>query len=161
MSLKKLGLAALLFLLFVSPVKADSATVSDISKQLICQCGCTLVLNSCTHAECMVGVPMNALIEQKLAQGQSEEQIIQSFVAQYGEVVLASPPKRGFNLTAWISPYGAIAAGGGLIYFLVKKWVKRGKRYQAKDVTKAGEEDEEYQRQLDKELKEFDERGFR
>lgn len=161
MSLKKLGLAALLFLLLVSPVKAESATVSDISKQLICQCGCTLLLSNCTHIECPVGVPMKALIEQKLDQGQSEEQIIQLFVAQYGEVVLASPPKRGFNLAAWVSPFAAIAAGGVAIYFALKKWVKRGKRYQTKDVTKSKEEDKEYQRQLEKDLKEFDEGGFR
>ncbi len=161
MSLKKLGLAALLFLLLVSPVKADSITVSDISKQLICQCGCTMILSNCTHDECMSRDTMTTLIEQKLAQGQSEEQIIQFFVAQYGEQVLASPPKRGFNLTAWVSPFAAIAAGGVAIYFALKKWVKRGKRYQTKAVTKAKEEDKEYQRQLDKELKEFDERGFR
>ncbi len=161
MSLKKLGLAALLFLLFVSPVKADSTTVSNISKQLVCQCGCTMLLSNCSHVECASRDTMTTLIGQKLAQGQSEEQIIQFFVAQYGEEVLASPPKRGFNLTAWVLPFAAIAAGGVAIYFALKKWVKRGKRYQAKDVTKAKGEDKEYQRQLKKELKEFDERGFR
>ncbi len=157
----KLGLILLLAILSLSPARAYAATVSDISKQFICQCGCTLVLNSCTHAECSVGVPMTALIKQKLAQGQSEEQIIQFFVAQYGEQVLASPPKRGFNLMAWVTPFAAILLGAGVIYIIIKKWVWQGRRSQASAVAEADEKDEEYQRRLEKELDEFTDRSFR
>jgi len=105
----KLGMAALLFVLvFVSPVRAASATVGDISKELICQCGCSMVLSNCTHVECASREAMIALIEQNLAQDRTEEQIIQLFIAQYGEQELAAPPKRGFNLTAWGLPFVAI-----------------------------------------------------
>ena len=156
----KLGMAALLFVLvFVSPVRAASATVGDISKELICQCGCSMVLSNCTHVECASREAMIALIEQNLAQGRTEEQIIQSFVAQYGEQVLASPPKRGFNLTAWVLPFVAILGGGGVVYIALRNWVRRGQRSQTD--TMAEEGDEEYQRQLKKELEEFTERGFR
>ena len=158
MRLSKLGITILLFLLFISPVRADSTAVNDIAEQLICQCGCGRVLNS--HV-CDTQEAMTALIEQNLAQGQSQEQIIQSFVAQYGEQVLASPPKRGFNLTVWILPFVAILGGGGIIYITLRVWVRRGKSRQTNAVTKAEEGDEEYQRQLDKELEEFNERGFR
>ena len=156
----KLGMAALLFVLvFVSPVRAASATVGDISKELICQCGCSMVLSNCTHVECASREAMIALIEQNLAQGRTEEQIIQSFVAQYGEQVLASPPKRGFNLTAWVLPFVAILGGGGVVYIALRNWVRRGQRSQTD--TMAEEGDEEYQRRLEKELDEFTERGFR
>ena len=156
----KLGMAALLFVLvFASPVRAASATVGDISKELICQCGCSMVLSNCTHVECASRETMIALIEQNLAQGRTEEQIIQSFVAQYGEQVLASPPKRGFNLTAWVLPFVAILGGGGVVYIALRNWVRRGQRSQTD--TMAEEGDEEYQRQLKKELEEFTERGFR
>ena len=162
MRLKKgLGIALLVVLLFASPARADSATVGDISKQLICQCGCTMVLSNCTHAECAVREAMVALIEQKLAQGQSEEQIIQFFVAQYGEQVLAAPPKRGFNLMAWVTPFVALLFGGGVIYIALKKWVRRGRLSQTYAMTEANEEDEKYQRQLKKELQEFTEGSFR
>ncbi len=158
---KKIGIILLLALLSASPVRADSATVSNISDQLICQCGCTLILSNCSHAECMSREAMTALIEQNLAQGQSEEQIIQSFVAQYGEQVLASPPKRGFNLVAWLLPFGAILAGGGIIYIAIKKWMWQGRHSQIGAMAEAEEGDEEYQRQLEDELEEFTERGFR
>jgi cytochrome c-type biogenesis protein CcmH len=161
MVLKTIGGVLLIVLLAASPVKADSATVSDISKQLICQCGCTLVLNSCTHAECGVGVPMTALINEKLAQGQSGPQIIQSFVDQYGEQVLASPPKKGFNLVVWILPFAAILTGGGVVYIVLKKWVWQGRQPPSISGAEEENEDEEYQEQLEKELEEFSEVGFR
>ena len=156
MVLKKLSIT---LLLFASPVMADSVTVSDISKQLMCQCpDCTMVLSDCV---CGFQAAMVAEIEQKLAQGQSEEEIIQSFVAQYGEQVLASPPKWGFNLVAWVLPFAAILAGGGIIYIALKKWVWQGRQSPTTATTEADEKDEEYQRRLEKELKEFTTRGFR
>ena len=161
---KKFGVIFLILtilLLSPSPARADSPTVSDISKELICQCGCGMVLADCSHAECASREEMTTLIEQKLAQGQSAEQIIQSFVNQYGEQVLASPPKRGFNLVAWVLPFAAILGGGGVIYFALEAWVRRGSGHQTDTVTEAEEGDEEYQRRLEKELAEFTERGFR
>ena len=157
MKLSRFGVILLLFLLFASPVRADSPTVNDISKELICQCGCDRVLDS--HV-CDTQEAMTALIEQKIAEGQTREQIIQFFVAQYGEEVLASPPKRGFNLTAWILPFAVILGGGGIIYIALKKWVRRGRQSQA-SVEVEEEEDEKYRRQLEKELEEFTEEGFR
>ncbi len=163
MGLKGKLIVILLFivLLSASPVRANGATVSDISKQLICQCGCGMVLADCSHAECTSRDTMTALIEQKLAQGQSEEEIIQSFVAQYGEQVLAAPPKRGFNLVAWGLPFVAILGGAGVIFIALKKWVRRGKIGQTTATPEAEEEDEKYQQRLTKELEEFRERGFR
>ncbi len=161
MVVRKLGIIFLFFLLFASPVRAESATVSDISDQLICQCGCTLVLANCTHSECMSRDTMTTLIEQKLSQGQSEAQIIQSFVEQYGEQVLASPPKRGFNLTAWILPFAAILGGGGIIYMAVRKWVWQGRQSATTAEVEVEESDEEYRRQLEEELEEFTGGSFR
>ena len=141
-----------LVLLPVTPVLAQEATVSDIAKQLVCpNCGST----ACAGRDAF-WIP---LIEQKLAQGLSEEQIIQSFVAQYGEWVLASPPKRGFNLVVWLLPFAAILGGGVVIYLAVKAWVRRGR--QLPSITGAEEEDEEYRKRLEKELEEFSEGGFR
>ncbi len=157
----KLSFILLMAILSLSPARANAQTVSDISKQFICQCGCNMVLLNCSHDECMVRDTMTTLIGQKLAQGQSEEQIIQLFVAQYGEQVLASPPKRGFNLMAWITPFAAILVGGGAIYIALKKWVKRGGHYQTEAVAGVEEEDEEYQHRLEEELEDFAERGFR
>ncbi|MDP2729459.1 MAG: cytochrome c-type biogenesis protein CcmH [Dehalococcoidales bacterium] len=156
------GAILLFMILSASPVMANSVTVSDIDNELICQCGCTAVLSNCTHGECMVRDSMTTVIKQKIDDGQSKEQIVQFFVAQYGEQVLASPPKQGFNLVAWLLPFAAILAGGGVIYFAIRKWVGQGQADQAKITTEVEEgEEEEYRYRLEMELKAFEERGFR
>jgi cytochrome c-type biogenesis protein CcmH len=102
---------------------------------------------------------MTTLIGQKLDQGQSEQQIIQFFVAEYGEQVLSAPSKSGFNLAAWITPFVVILVGGVVVYIALTKWARRGRYSPVSTVAEAGDED--YKRQLDKELEEYTERGFR
>lgn len=155
------GLGLLLSLVFFAATPLAAApTVDDVAQKLICQCGCTAVLNNCTHAECGSRETMLGIIKQKIAEGQSTDQIVQSFVSQYGEKVLSEPPKQGFNLTAWLFPFVALAAGAVIIYVAVKKWLRR--RESAVSAAPESEEtDEAYQRRLEQELKEFPERGFR
>jgi cytochrome c-type biogenesis protein CcmH len=65
------------------------------------------------------------LIRQKLAQGESKEQILQYFVDISGEGILAAPPKRGFALTAWLLPLFVVVNGAGLIVVLTRRWAQR------------------------------------
>ena len=154
-----LGIIIYLTVLSVSPVMADSATVSDVSGELVCQCGCTMILSNCSHAECGSRDTMTTLIGQKLSQGEPPDEIIQYFVARYGEQVLASPPKQGFNLTAWLLPLAALLVGTGVIYAALKQWLWRGHSSQATPMSP--EANQEYQERLDKELADFSEGAFR
>ncbi len=157
---KKLGIALVVALLSLFPARASAATVGDVSQELMCQCGCGLVLANCTHTDCSAGGAMTALIEQRLAQGESEEEILAFFVAQYGEQVLATLPKSGFNLMAWLLPLVGLLFGGGVVYFVLKRGLGRG-RQPPVGISAAAEEDDKYRGQLEKELEEFDEGGFR
>ncbi len=75
-----------------TPASADPALVRDTSKELMCTCGdCELVLSNC---DCPRANELTALIEKKLSQGQSKEQIIQYYVVQYGKQVLPTPANR-------------------------------------------------------------------
>src|SRR5215468_2949696 len=65
------------------------------------------------------------LIRQKLAQGESKEQILQYFVDIGGEAILAAPPKKGFALTAWLLPVFVVVNGAVLIIALTRRWAKR------------------------------------
>ncbi len=158
---RKFGVILLIVLLSFPSARASAVAVSDISKQLICQCGCTLVLLNCSHVECGSREPITTVIAEKTAQGQSVEQIKQFFVTQYGEQVLASPPKRGFNLTAWIAPFAAIILGGGVIYAALRTWVGRSRSSVVSAVVESKQENGEYWRRLEQELEEFNGRGFR
>ncbi|MBI4188788.1 MAG: cytochrome c-type biogenesis protein CcmH, partial [Chloroflexi bacterium] len=148
----KLGIWLLVVLLSFYPARVFAATVNDVAKQLVCQCGCTMLVSDC---DCETKVEMTSLIQQQVDQGKSEEQIFQFFVSKYGEKVLAAPTKQGFNLMAWIAPFAAILLGGGVIYFVLKKWVKQGQRSQTRAKPATGEKLKKYQNQLEKDLKEF------
>jgi len=158
---KRFGIVLLVALAALFPIRADAATLSDVSEQLVCQCGCTQILNSCNHISCLVRDVMNAAISQQLSEGQSEGQIMQFFVDRYGEQVLAALPKRGFNLVAWLLPFAALLAGGGVSYFAIRKWVRRDGQPPGSVNAETTVEDDEYQRQLEKELEEFVGSGFR
>ena len=160
-----LGVVFILAALLAAPVSAaGSVSVSSIGEKLVCQCGCNQTVAACPDDPCSFADPARATIAQKLAQGESEEQIIRYFVAQYGEQVLVTPTKSGFNLVAWILPFAVIIAGGGIIYLSLKKWVWQGNVIQT-NTEAMPEEDEEddakYRRRLERELKNFSEKGFR
>ncbi len=106
---------------------------------------------------------MRALIREKLEQGQSKGEILQFFVERYGEAILAAPAKSGFSLIAWLAPITVIIAGGIAIWLAIRKWVKGGKESFPEPVTllPGSTYDEEYRRQLEKELKVFDKKGYR
>ncbi len=52
---------------------------------------------------------MKAFIRARIAAGDSAEQIKAQLVDQFGPAVLAEPPKRGFDLLAWLLPLAALA----------------------------------------------------
>ncbi len=63
-------------------------------------------------------------VDTHIAKGETDEQIIQSFVAQYGAIVYVEPPKHGFGLVAWIMPFAYTILGLGLVVFVLRKWRK-------------------------------------
>ncbi|MEK7221199.1 MAG: cytochrome c-type biogenesis protein [candidate division NC10 bacterium] len=68
---------------------------------------------------------MRNLVRELLQQGKSREEIQAYFVSRYGEFVLLSPPKRGFNLLVWGLPFVAILAGAWGVYLVARRWTER------------------------------------
>ncbi len=97
------------------------------------------------------------MIGQKIDQGETKDQIIEYFVAQYGEGILAAPTKKGFNLTAWMAPFVVMALAAGIIYVVTVKWVLRG-RIREEEIKKTHQEEAErkYADKLKKELDKFE-----
>ncbi|MBI2856124.1 MAG: cytochrome c-type biogenesis protein CcmH [Chloroflexi bacterium] len=62
---------------------------------------------------------MRAMVREKLAQGESREDILQFFADRYGPGVLAEPPKHGFNLLVWVIPPVLLALGSGILAMAV------------------------------------------
>lgn len=65
---------------------------------------------------------MRDLIHQKLAAGESEQQVIQEFHQRYGDTILESPPLQGFTLLIWLGPIVMLLAGLALLRSVARAW---------------------------------------
>ena len=67
-----------------------------------------------------VASAMRRVIRDQLLAGATDDAIVTALVSAYGEGVLASPPVRGFSLTAWLVPPIAILLGAIAVVFAVR-----------------------------------------
>ena len=58
---------------------------------------------------------MMALIDQRIAEGLSDEQILDELLASYSGALLLDPPVGGSTLWVWLAPIGAFAVGLAMI----------------------------------------------
>jgi len=120
------GLGLALVMLF-SPVgfAQSSARAKEIGGKLLCVCGCGQILTACNHVGCTYSHAMLKELDERVARGESDSLILQSFVQEYGPTVLAEPPARGFNWAAWIMPVLAPLVALFLVWQLVRRWRAR------------------------------------
>jgi cytochrome c-type biogenesis protein CcmH len=99
----------------------NSAEIQAIEKRLACNCGCTLDVFTCrtTDFSCTYSPKLHREVLALRARGETAQQILDSFVAKYGEKALMAPEPHGFNLAGYLLPGSAIAlAGAGLLWFI-------------------------------------------
>lgn len=137
-------------LLFILPsVMPAETTVSSVEKNLMCTCSCTMALYTC---ECGTSEEMRSDVQEMIDKGMDKDQILASYVGQYGEKILSAPTKEGFNLAAWITPFLAIVVFGGVLYKVLHRWSKKqNQTLPTEDINP------EYDRRLKQELEQFEE----
>ncbi len=115
-----LVLACMLCAAITTPALAAQATWSetDLESQLMCPV-CHTLLDNSQSAEAN---RIREVIHQKHQQGWSEARTRDYLVAQYGEEVLAAPPKHGFDLLAWLVPAAVLLGGAALAVLLARAW---------------------------------------
>lgn len=64
---------------------------------------------------------VRAEVRARLAGGASESEILDAFVARYGERILAAPRTHGFSLLAYLLPVIALAVGGGVVLLTLRR----------------------------------------
>ena len=135
-------------------VNAATATLDGVATKLSCFCGTCphLSVNVCT---CSKADEIKAEIKQKIAQGMTEQQIVNAFVAEYGQTVLSTPPKSGFNLSVWMIPFIAFIVGGIVLFTFLKNQQRPPGNQPPTDPTKMPDQkniDEDYRQRLNDEL---------
>ncbi|MGB2589778.1 MAG: cytochrome c-type biogenesis protein CcmH [Candidatus Acidiferrum sp.] len=133
-------LASALLLCFASALPVLSAFgdtqapdhAHRLGMKVKCMCGgCNDSAGGCYHVggafsgPCDVALGMLKKINDRLAQGESDDLIVQSFVQEYGQAVLIEPPHSGFGLVAWWIPALALIAGFALVLAVISRWRKR------------------------------------
>jgi cytochrome c-type biogenesis protein CcmH/NrfF len=63
-------------------------------------------------------------LDERVARGDSDDLILQSFVQEYGTAVIAEPPTKGFNGIAWFLPSIALAFGLGIVIVVILRWTR-------------------------------------
>lgn len=100
--------------------------VVGIEEKLRCTCGCNLDVYTCrtTDFTCTTSPAMHREVVALIEQGMTGQEIVDTFVEQYGELVLMAPKKEGFNIVGYVVPGIAITAVGALMLWILSR---RGK----------------------------------
>jgi len=132
-----------------------SAEVKNVSENFVCQCGCNHQLSGCGMLYCGSANPLRNEIDEMLEAGRSEKEIVGEFVAKYGKIILSAPTGVGFDLVAWTVPVIALMVGLIVVYATIRSWLNR-KPILTSSQGKVAFIPKEYQRRLEKELKNLD-----
>jgi cytochrome c-type biogenesis protein CcmH len=110
-----------IILMFLAGAGEAAPTLEDrvnaIAKDLMCPvcAGQTIAESGSQLAE-----QMRTEIRQRLQAGQTRQQIIDYFIGQFGESVLASPPPHGGGLVLWLS----LPAALGLGFLILRRFLR-------------------------------------
>jgi cytochrome c-type biogenesis protein CcmH len=90
--------------------------------------GCEDSAGLCNHpggtfsGPCETARGMQKDLDAHVNKGESDDQILQAMVEQYGPTVLVEPPKKGFDLLAWIMPIAVPLIALVLVWEVVRRW---------------------------------------
>ena len=114
-------IAAVGLLALAGGASAATPNAADLESELVCPvCETTLDQSNAPIAQ-----RMKAFIRARIAAGDSEQEIKDALVAQFGPEVLAKPPAGGFGLLAWLLPLAALGGGAVAVAVLIRKWSRR------------------------------------
>lgn len=114
----------------------DFSRINEIARELACPCECPLVLEDCNMS---CGLDWKDQIGEMLRQGKTKEEIIQAFIAKYGDACRITPVQRihgkfyqytrRFDTQDWVifwAVIGGTAAGlfSG-IFLVVRRFTKK------------------------------------
>jgi len=101
------------------------ARYTKLGHALMCECGCGQILLECNHVGCTVSDKMAKQLRSMIDAGQTDDQIKNAFVQEYGVIVLAAPTNKGFDRVAWIMPFVVFGLGILAVVYVVRTWKSR------------------------------------
>ena len=136
--------------LLLAPVARASErhpSLAELEGEVMCPvCETTLDQSSSPAAQ-----QIKRVIASRIAAGDTKTQIKDKLVAEYGDAILAAPPRKGFGLVAWWLPLIGIVAAAVVVGVGALRWAR------AREPAPAGPPlDPALERRLDDELRRFE-----
>ncbi|HHJ06940.1 MAG TPA: hypothetical protein ENK24_05530 [Anaerolineae bacterium] len=97
----------------------DLDAVNAVARKMNCPTCQSLNLADCRTQTCN---QWREQIADLLASGMTQDEVLDWYIARYGEEVLQEPPKHGVGLYVWILPIIGFLVGAGWLAYILKKW---------------------------------------
>ena len=111
-----------LFLVTASSLQASDDRTETLGQGLICMCSCNQLLSGCEMINCSSAPPMRKELRKYIGEGKDDKTILASFSEKYGPKVLSVPKTDNwFDLSAWLMPFAAFAAGAVAVVYCMKR----------------------------------------
>jgi cytochrome c-type biogenesis protein CcmH len=95
--------------------------VNDVAREVRCPtCNTPLDVSNAP-----VALDMKRYIRERIDEGWTKQEIVDGLVDEFGRGVLATPPKSGFDLVAWVVPGIVVLIGLAAIPVLTRAWSRR------------------------------------
>jgi cytochrome c-type biogenesis protein CcmH len=132
------------------PTPSDN-DVNRVAKQMFCPVCENIPLDVCPTQACS---EWRELIREKLAAGWTDEQIKDYFAAQYGDRVLAEPPRQGLNWLVYLLPPTFIGIGAIVVWRVLSSMKSRKPQgAEMEGLARQAGQDDPYLARLEEELK--------
>jgi cytochrome c-type biogenesis protein CcmH len=131
-------------------------TLTELENQLMCPvcAGETLAQSGSAPAQ-----RIKAHIQQRIRQGWTRSEILREEEDIWGTRILAAPPRRGFDLLAWVLPLAGVLGAAAVMGVLAWRWSRRREEPEhlpSPQSLNGRPLDPELERRLDEELARFD-----
>ena len=120
----RLGALLLLMLLpFSAQAQLPDSVVAARTKHVAAQLRCPVCQGlSLQESQSELSQQMKGVISEQIEAGKTDDQVIDYFVAKYGEWILLQPRAKGFNLAVYVLPFVVLIGGMAVLYASVKRW---------------------------------------
>ena len=104
---------------------ALEARAQEINKTVMCPVCPGESIDQSQHPRAKA---MRAVVDEKLAEGSTNDEIREFFVERYGPSVLLEPPREGLNWLVWVVPPVGILAAAIALYLILRLAVRSSPR---------------------------------
>ena len=120
-----LGVAAPAVAQFVETPLSDAALESR-ARALNKHLRCLVCQNqSIDSSNAGLAADMRRIVRERVVAGDSDSQVIDFFVARYGDWVLLEPPFRARTVVLWVGPFAVLVLGAvGIVLFRLRRGAK-------------------------------------